>query len=544
MLGPTARGHVARSTHGTSSSGDRFSSNPPIAERIDSTDMVTVPEVHQEPAQGSGSSGSSEAGRTYQVVIIGSGFGGQIAAMSLLKRGNKDFCILERRDFMGGTWCQNTYPGAAVDVPSPLYSIARERFAWSQMFADQAELERYTNGVIDKYNLRGFTRTRTNVERLEWVGDRWIITITDGAPIEARFVINATGPLSTPVVPDVPGRDTFGGDSFHTNNWDHTVDYRNKRVAVVGSGASAAQVIPAIQPDVSELHVFQRTPHWVMPRHDHTFTPWQRFALRSSIAQRALRTWIYWSLESRVIAFKYSHGIMKRMAQAPALQHLEAQIEDPDLRSDLTPEYTIGCKRIILSSTLYPALAADNTTLHTAADGIDHIDESGIVTESGRHLDVDVIVWSTGYDATDGMITYPVVGRDGHKLAEEWSEFPRAYLGTSIPYFPNLFIVTGPNTGIGHTSALFVIEAQMEYIMRALDHVRYNNATAIEVSPDAERAYTDMIHREMEQTVWKSGGCNSWYQSKSGHVIAMFPGFSFSFRLMARFFRASHHHLS
>lgn len=480
----------------------------------------------------------------FTVAIIGSGFGGQVAAMNLIKRGMNDFCILERRAFMGGTWCQNTYPGAAVDVPSPLYSIAGERFPWSQMYAGQEELERYTNGVIDKYGLRKYALTNSNVERLEWLDDHWVITLTGAPAVEARFVINATGPLSTPVIPDFPGRDTFGGVSFHTNAWDHSVDYRGKSVAVIGSGASAAQVIPAIQPDVAQLHVFQRTPHWVLPRHDRVFSHWQKAVLKAPVAQTALRSWIYWALESRVIAFKYSHSILKRFAEQPALTHLRQQVPDETQRAALTPDYTIGCKRIILSSTLYPALAADNATLHPAADGIERIDETGIVTKSGEHVPVDIIVWSTGYDATDGMITYPVVGRGGCKLSEFWSEFPRAYLGTAIPNFPNLFIVTGPNTGIGHTSALFVIEAQMEYIMRALDHVRFKKATTIEVTAAAEEDYTSMIHREMDQTVWKSGGCNSWYQSKSGHVIAMFPGFSFSFRMMARFFRASHHVVS
>lgn len=228
-------------------------------------------------------------------------------------------------------------------------------------------------------------------------------------------------------------------------------------------------------------------------------------------------------------------------AQRKAVAHIHRQVADPKLRAQLTPDYTIGCKRVIISNALYPALAADNATLHDRTDGIDHLDATGIVTASGEHLDLDLIVWSTGYDATDGVISYPVVGKDGATLDAFWDEFPRAYVGSAMPGFPNLFVVTGPNTGIGYTSAIFVIEAQMDYIMRAITEVRDAGATTIEVSSAAEQAYTKMIHSEMERTVWKNGGCHSWYQSKSGHVIAMFPGFSFTFRSLARRFRPDHH---
>ncbi|GAA4116120.1 NAD(P)/FAD-dependent oxidoreductase [Nocardioides fonticola] len=483
----------------------------------------------------------SETATTHTVVIIGSGFGGQCAAIELRKRGIEDFVLLERRDFMGGTWCQNSYPGAAVDVQSPLYSISSEPYAWSQMFADQAELHEYTEYVIDKHGLRERTVTNANVLEVEWLGECWEVRTAEAGTFRAQFLINASGPLSTPVVPPFPGREEFAGVTFHTNDWNHEVDLRGKKVAVVGSGASAAQVIPAIQPEVGELHVFQRTPHWVMPRPDRVFTPLQRRLVGVPAIHKALRTAIYWQLETRVIGFKYSERMLKKVAQQKALRHIERQIEDPELRAKVTPDYTIGCKRIILSDTLYPALAAENTTLHDRTDGIDHLDATGIVTAQGEHVDLDVIVWSTGYDATDGAVSYPIIGRDGVKLDAQWSEFPRAYLGTTIPNFPNLFVMVGPNTGIGHTSAIFVIESQLLYIMKAIEATRAAGATSIEVTPEAEDAYTTMIHREMKKTVWQNGGCHSWYQSKSGHVIAMFPGFSFSFRRMAnRFKRADH----
>lgn len=482
----------------------------------------------------------------YDILIIGSGFGGQCAAINLLRRGLTDFRILERRDFMGGTWCQNSYPGAAVDVQSPLYSISFEPYRWSQMFAEQDELEEYTRHVIDKYKLREKTETGCNVEQVRWdeAAAEWVVTTRARGEFRARIVINASGPLSTPVIPAFPGRDSFRGVSFHTNNWNHDIDLAGKRVAIIGSGASAAQVIPAIAPTVGHLHVFQRTPHWVLPRPDRRFSPWQRALLGVKPLHKALRTLIYWQLETRVIGFKYSKRMLNLVAQRAALRHIRRQISDPALRAAVTPDYTIGCKRIILSNTLYPAFCRDNVTLHTREGGIAGITPTGIRTQDGQDLELDVIVYSTGYDATDGVISYPVVGRGGRTLADAWAEFPRAYLGTAAPGFPNFFVMTGPNTGIGHTSAIFVIEAQMNYVMKALEALRRAGKRVVEVTPEAEAAYTGMIHREMAQTVWKAGGCHSWYQSKSGHVIAMFPGFSFTYRRLANRFKAQDHALS
>lgn len=484
--------------------------------------------------------------KSYQVLIIGSGFGGQCAAIRLLEQGIRDFRILERRDFMGGTWCQNSYPGAAVDVQSPLYSISSEPYRWTQMFAEQAELEEYTHHVLNKHGLREKTELNAKVLGVRWdeTQQHWEVETEHKGVFRAQVLINASGPLSTPVTPNFPGRERFRGASFHTNGWDHSYDYRGKRVAIIGSGASAAQVIPAIAGKVEKLHVFQRTPHWVLPRPDMKFGKLARALLGVRPLHKALRTVIYWALESRVIGFKYSKRLLNLVAQRKAERFLEKTIADPVLRAKLTPDYTIGCKRIILSSTLYPALARENVTVHTRDQGIREITETGIVTADGQTLDLDLIVYSTGYDATDGVISYPVVGTGGRRLSDFWQEYPRAYLGTSVPGFPNLFIVTGPNTGIGHTSAIFVIEAQMNYIMKSLAALKKAQRRAIEVRPEAEAAYTGMIHSEMEKTVWKNGGCRSWYQSKSGHVVAMFPGFSFTYRQMANAFKPEHHLIS
>ena len=483
--------------------------------------------------------------QTYQVLIIGSGFGGQCAAVNLLKAGIDDFRLLERRDFFGGTWCQNTYPGAAVDVPSPLYSLSFAPYRWTQMFAEQAELHRYTDHVVERFGLRDRVELQANVERVEWddTEKRWAVHTGTKGIFYAQFLINATGPLSQPVIPHFPGQDRFQGKTFHTNNWDHSYDYHGKRVAIVGSGASAAQVIPAIAPKVARLHVFQRTAHWVLPRADRTFGQFQRWLLGLKPAYKLLRWMIYWQFETRVIAFKYSKPAI-HMVQRQALKFLKRQVTDPELRKKLTPDFTIGCKRILLSSTYYPALTRPNVTLHSREQGIASLDETGIVTTDGQHIDVDLIVWSTGYDATDGVISYPVSGKNAVQLRDVWAQYPRAYLGTSLPDFPNLFIVTGPNTGIGHTSALFIIESQMNYILDCIRTLQAKGLCSIEVRPEAERTYTQMIHREMERTVWKTGGCHSWYQSKSGHVIAMFPGFSFSYHRLTRALKPADHILS
>ncbi|WP_166220024.1 flavin-containing monooxygenase [Pseudomonas atagonensis] len=483
--------------------------------------------------------------QTYRVLIIGSGFGGQCAAVNLLKAGIDDFRLLERRDFFGGTWCQNTYPGAAVDVPSPLYSLSFAPYRWSQMFAGQAELHRYTEHVIERFGLRERVELQANVERIEWddTQKRWAVHTAAKGTFYAQFLINATGPLSQPVIPHFPGQERFQGKSFHTNNWDHSYDYRGKRVAIVGSGASAAQVIPAIAAQVEHLHVFQRTPHWVLPRADRVFGPFQRWLLGRKPAYKLLRWLIYWQFETRVIAFKYSKPAI-HLVQQQALRFLKRQVPDPVLQKKLIPDFTIGCKRVLVSSTYYPALRRPNVTLHSREQGIASLDEGGINTKDGQRIDVDLIVWSTGYDATDGVISYPVYGKNAVQLRDVWAQYPRAYLGTSLPDFPNLFIVTGPNTGIGHTSALFIIESQMNYILDCIRTVQAKGLRSIEVRPEAERTYTEMIHREMERTVWKSGGCHSWYQSKSGHVIAMFPGFSFSYHRLTRALKPADHILS
>ena len=481
--------------------------------------------------------------KVFEVIIIGSGFGGQLAALNLSKLGIDDFLMLERRDFMGGTWSQNVYPGAAVDVPSTLYSLSSEPYDWTQMYAEQSELNAYTDYIINKHKLREKTATNSNVTKIEWRDDlqHWHISIEGGDSYHAKFVVNASGPLSTPVIPDFKGRDSFEGKSFHSNNWDDAYSVKDKRVAIIGSGASAAQIIPAIAADVAQLNVFQRSAHWVMPRKDYVFKKWQRAALRKKWVYKALRTLIYWALEYRVIGFKYSQSMLNLVGKRNAHKLIKKQIKDPELRAKVTPDFDFGCKRVILSDTLYMAYSRDNVRLFGKENGIKEITKKGIVTLDGTEHELDLIVYSTGYDATDGVISYPVIGKQGKTLSEAWADYPRAYMGTCVPNFPNLFVVTGPNTGIGHTSALFLIESQMRYIMGCITQTKRRDCQEIEVKEQAEQKYTDHIHHEMAKTVWQKGGCNSWYKSKSGKVIAMFPGFSFTYRRWAKKFKPADH---
>lgn len=479
----------------------------------------------------------------YKVIIIGSGFSGILAALNLAKAGITDYVILERRDFMGGTWSQNTYPGAAVDVPSPLYAISSEPYDWTELYVKQKELHQYTQDIIEKHNLRKKTHTGCIVNEIEWQTEQrqWCVKVDGIGALKAQFVINATGPLSTPVTPLFDGAETFKGKSFHSNDWDHNFNYKNKNVAIIGSGASAAQIIPAIAEDVAQLSVFQRSPHWVMPRHDYTFKPWQRKILRKQWAYNTLRAAIYLILEYRILGFKYSQKVLDIFGKRNAIAHIKKHIKNKGLQKKVTPDFDFGCKRVIISNTLYPAYCRDNVNLVDRTTGIKSITEDGIMTQDNIEHKVDLIVYATGYDATDGMISYPVRGRSGKTLSDVWQDYPRAYLGTCVPDFPNLFIVTGPNTGIGHTSALFLIEAQMHYILNSIKNVTSRNKKSIEVTANAEAQYTQHIHQEMEQTVWKNGQCNSWYKSKSGKVIAMFPGFSFTFLRWAKNFKVADH---
>jgi cation diffusion facilitator CzcD-associated flavoprotein CzcO len=478
----------------------------------------------------------------FRVVIIGTGFSGLGAAMKLREAGVTDFVILERADDVGGVWRDNTYPGCACDVPSHLYSYS---FApnpeWSHSFSPQPEIRAYLRRLAEERGLLPFVRFGHEVERAAWDEDvrRWVIDTTRGT-VTGDVVIAATGALSGPSIPDLPGLSTFRGPVFHSARWDHDVDLTGKRVAVVGTGASAIQFVPAIQPTVGKLTLFQRTPPWVMARNSKPFSPLRRQLFTALPMMRAAeRARLFSTWEARVIPFVVRPQIMK-LGQKAAISHLHKQVKDPELRRKLTPNYLLGCKRILLADDYYPALTKDNVEVVT--DGIAEVRDNAVVTSDGAVHDVDVIIFGTGFEVTDPPIKDVVKGRDGRTLADAWADGLEAHNGTTIAGFPNFFLMTGPNTGLGHTSMILMIEAQLTYIVDALRQLERRGARTVEVKPEVQAAYNDALQRRLSKTIWALGGCKSWYlDPRDGRNPTLWPGSTLEFRRrLSRFDPSSH----
>jgi cation diffusion facilitator CzcD-associated flavoprotein CzcO len=482
----------------------------------------------------------------YEVIIIGSGFGGIAAAYNLQKKGITDYLMLERDEELGGTWWRNSYPGAQVDVQSHLYSLSFEPYDWSRLFAMQQEILKYTRHCLDKYGIREHAITHANVSGLTYdeLNFEWIVSLADGRKFRADMILNASGGLSQPNIPEFPGREKFRGATMHTARWDHDYDYRDKCVAVIGSGASAIQVIPSIAPHVKDLYIFQRSPHWILPRPDRAFTNVERDTFkRFPFVRQAYRRTLFTRFEGRVIALKFANQLLK-IYQKEAEQHIRDVIRDPELQRKVTPDFIMGCKRVLLSSDYYQSLNRDNVHLLTKESGIGSFNENGIATTDGKQVDVDMIVYATGFHASENNVVYPVTGRGGRTLEEEWTGGAHAYLGATVPHFPNLFLIAGPNTGTGHTSALGLIESQLEYVMRAIGHVRRKNARSIEVKDDVERQYNEDIQKQLASTVWMKGGCHSWYQTEDGKITTLYPNFTFIFRRDCKNFKSGNHILA
>jgi cation diffusion facilitator CzcD-associated flavoprotein CzcO len=476
-----------------------------------------------------GSAAPDTRPRHVGVGIIGAGFAGLGAAIRLRQEGIEDFVIWERDGDVGGTWWANTYPGCQCDIPSHLYSFS---FApnpnWSRTYATQPEIEAYLRRVTDEYGLRPFVRTSCAVTSAAWdeENDRWQVS-TEQGEFTADVLVAAPGPLSEPSIPDIAGLDDFAGTTFHTADWNHDHDLTGRRVAVIGTGASAIQAVPEIQPQVESLTVFQRTPPWVVPHSDRPITDAERaIYTRLPALQRAVRAGVYFGRELLVPGLAYRPKLMN-IVETAARRHLARQVRDPDLRARLTPGYAIGCKRILPSNRWYPAITKPNVELVT--DGIDHIRPDGIVTRTGELRQVDTIIFATGFHVTDVRIAKRITGRSGRTLDAEWAGSPRAYRGTAVAGFPNLFFLVGPNTGLGHNSIVFMIEAQLAYVMDALDHMRRTGATRLEVRPEAEAAYNAHIQRKLARSVWNTGGCSSWYLDRNGRNATIWPDFTFRF---------------
>jgi len=477
----------------------------------------------------------------FEIIIIGSGFGGIGLGMNFKKAGIDNYVILEREREMGGTWWRNNYPGAAVDVQSHLYSFKSEPYNWTRLFALQPEILNYTNHLIDKYQLKKKTHCRKNVVKAEFDEDSstWNVYCEDESIYQAPFLINSSGSLSQPSIPNIKGKEKFKGKWFHTSRWDHSFDYTNKKVAVIGTGASSVQVVPAIASKVKELFVFQRTAHWVLPRPDRILSKQeQKFIHSSKWITNLYREFIFWKLESRMLAFK-GNKLLIKLFQKKAEYFLKKKVPDNELRKKLTPDFMLGCKRVLLTNDYFPTLQSKNVNLIT--EGIENINKNGLLAKTGEQIDVDLIIYATGFYASENNIPYPLIGRDSITIQESWKDGSHAFLGTTIPRFPNLFILVGPNTGIGHTSALHIMESQITYIMKALSEMRKNNWKSIEVKEEVEFDYNKKIQEQLKKTVWQTGGCKSWYQTKSGKNTTLYPNYSFVFRKEASKFNKSDH---
>ena len=474
-------------------------------------------------------------------LVIGAGFAGLCAAIKLQEAGEGDYVVLERGDDVGGTWRDNTYPGAACDVPSQLYSFS---FAlnpdWSMSFSPQPEIQDYLRRVAREHDVLDRFRFGCVVEEARWEESarRWLVVATGPTGRQeyaARTLISGAGSLVEPRLPDIQGIDGFQGEIFHSARWNHEVDLAGKRVAVIGTGASAIQIVPEIAKVVGRLDLYQRTAPYVLPRHDRSYSRPERLAFRHVPGlQRLLRESIYWAREAYVPGFTWQPKLATP-AKKLALRNLDQAVSDPQLRARLTPDYDIGCKRILLSNSYYPALTQDHVDLVT--DPIEKVTGHSVITADGTEREVDVLVVATGFHTTDQPIAHRVHGRDGRSLADAWAETGmQAYKGTTVHGFPNYFQVVGPNTGLGHSSMVLMIEAQVGYVVDALRTMDLHGYATVEPRQDEQDAWNDDLHRRMQRTVWSTGGCASWYLDEHGRNTTLWPRTTWSFRrLLARF---------
>ncbi|QWF82611.1 flavin-containing monooxygenase [Amycolatopsis sp. CA-230715] len=471
-----------------------------------------------------------------EVVIVGTGFSGLGMAIKLRKEGREDFVVLEKAEEVGGTWRDNTYPGCACDIQSHMYSFSFEQNPdWSRSYSPQPEIWKYMRGVAAKYDLYPYIRFGQEMTGARWDADeqRWHVTTKNGDEFVSRFLTLGVGALHLPQIPRLPGIEKFEGAAFHSAQWDHDVDLRGKRVAVVGTGASAIQFVPRIAKDVERLHLFQRTPPWIMPKPDFAMPGWAK-ALFAKVpgTQRLYRDALYWMLEARAIGFNGHPGVMK-LGQLLAKRNINRGVKDPELRRKVTPDYTMGCKRVLISNDYYPALARDNVDVIT--DGVTEVREHSVVDGSGVEHEVDAIIYGTGFHVTDAFDDLQITGVDGRNLGKEWSsEGMRTHLGITVSGFPNLFFLLGPNTGLGHNSVVFMIESQISYVAEAMGLVESSGAAALDTREEAQDRFNAEIQEKLEKGIWTQGGCKSWYLDAKGVNRTIWPGFTWRYWLQTR----------
>ncbi|AXB43788.1 flavin-containing monooxygenase [Amycolatopsis albispora] len=485
-------------------------------------------------------------GARFKVVIVGTGFSGLGQAIQLEKAGIRDYVILEKADEVGGTWRDNSYPGCACDVQSHMYSFSYEQNPdWTRSFSRQPEIFDYLKGVTDKYRLRDKIRFGVEITGAHWDESKslWTVETKSGEEFVAQFVVSGVGGLHIPRIPELPGIERFQGRTWHSAQWDHDYDLTGKRVAVVGTGASAIQFVPRIARDVTRLDLFQRTPPWIMPKPDHAMPDWAKQLFRRVPgAQRAYRTALYWLLEVRALGFN-GHPALMKAGEAVAKRHIRKQIPDHDLRRKVTPDYTMGCKRVLISNDYYPALSRDDVNVVT--DGIREVREHSIVDEAGVEHEVDAIIYGTGFHVTDALEYLRITGVDGRDLAKEWAtEGMRTHFGITVAGFPNLFFLLGPNTALGHNSVVFMIESQARYVVDAIKLTERHRAAALTVRERAQEEFQAEIQDKLVKGVWTQGGCKSWYLDAKGVNRTIWPGFTWRYWQRTRHVDPSHYELT
>ncbi|MBO0855849.1 MAG: NAD(P)/FAD-dependent oxidoreductase [Nocardia sp.] len=469
------------------------------------------------------------------VIVIGSGFGGLGAAIELRQNGFHDVTILERAGELGGVWRENTYPGAACDVPSSLYSYSyAPKTDWPDRYSGQSAILGYLKSIARDYGLTEHIRFDCEVTeaRFDEPTGRWTVHTTAGDTLTADVLISAVGQLSRPQLPDIPGIDSFSGPSFHSAEWDHTVDLTGKRVAVIGTGASAIQFVPAIAPDVEHLTLFQRSAAWVAKRKDRTYRPVHHTLFATVPGLRLLQRLYVWCMLEFFSLGLVTAPVIRRFIRFQGLRTMRRTISDPDMRAKLTPDYEPLCKRVLFSNEYYPALARPNVEVVT--DTITRVLPEGVRTADGTVHPADVIVYGTGFKGTEFLWPIKIFGRDGVSLEQEWSQGARAYLGMTVPGFPNLFMMYGPNTNLGTGSIIYMIESQARYIRQALRHLSEQPGTHLEVRPDIADAFDRETQKRLERTPWTT--CSSWYRTAAGRVTNNWPGTVTAYRLRTRRF--------
>lgn len=478
----------------------------------------------------------------FGVAILGAGFAGICMAIKLLEAGRRDVAIFEKAADLGGTWRDNTYPGCACDVPSHLYSYSFAQSAeWSRTFAPQPEILGYLRRVAEQRGVDRLIHYETPITTLAWDASamRWRLSTPDGRRFTARVVISAVGGLHVPNMPTIPGIDDFAGPVFHTACWRHDVDLAGKRVAVIGTGASAIQVVPAIASLVERLTLFQRSPPWVLPRHDRSVSRLKRWLFRTVPAALTAWRWLqYWRAESVALGLVYKPKLMS-IGQKQSAEFKEREIADPALRLKLNPFYTLGCKRVLLSDDFYATMTRPNVDLVTQA--IAEVRPHAVVTADGCEHPCDAIVLATGFRPFNPSLGIEIRGRDGRRLADDWRDGPEGYLGITVAGYPNYFMLMGPNSGLGHNSVVFMIEAQVRHVMRCLGWLQAGQMAAVEVRPEVQRRFNEDLRRRFETTVWRDRPgsawqlpCRSWYVDANGRNTTLWPGMSWGYWLATR----------